>query len=146
MRAFRHPERYGPRAYDPTIEGPGGYAQTRALGIARAVLDTFPVIKWGGGNNPHDLPTRRGYPEPKTWAMPDENGSFAQDVENQGEQRRLSAGSRRRRSRPFTLLVWRRGPLRRVVPLVVPRLRDVHGFRRVITLLRVADTMLMCGR
>jgi hypothetical protein len=63
VRAFRHPERYGPRAYDPTTDGPEGEGQTRALGIARAVLDTFPVIKWGRNNNSPQSP--RGYPEPK---------------------------------------------------------------------------------
>ena len=65
MRAFRHPERYGPRAYDPNIDGPEGEGQTRALGVARAVLDTFPVIKWGrNNNNPPQSP--HSYTEPKT--------------------------------------------------------------------------------
>jgi len=43
IRAHRYPERYGPR---------GGYEgrprQSRAKGIARAVLDTLPIIKFGG--------------------------------------------------------------------------------------------------
>ncbi|KAG8681452.1 hypothetical protein FRC11_001096, partial [Ceratobasidium sp. 423] len=47
IRAIRHPERYGPRSGDPNIHGPGGGAQTRAAGLARAVLDTFPVVKFG---------------------------------------------------------------------------------------------------
>jgi len=65
VRAFRHPERYGPRAYDPNIDGPDGEGQTRALGVARAVLDTFPVIKWGrNNNNPPQSP--RSYTESKT--------------------------------------------------------------------------------
>ena len=42
VRAHRHPERYGPR---------GGHAgrprQSRAKGIARAVLDTIPIVKFG---------------------------------------------------------------------------------------------------
>jgi hypothetical protein len=63
VRAFRHPERYGPRAYDPNTDGPEGEGQTRALGIARAVLDTFPVIKWGRNSNTPQSP--RGYTESK---------------------------------------------------------------------------------
>ncbi|KAI1842729.1 hypothetical protein JX266_011050 [Neoarthrinium moseri] len=42
VRAHRHPERYGPRA------GYGGRArQSRARGLARAVLDTIPIVKFG---------------------------------------------------------------------------------------------------
>ncbi|KZT10698.1 uncharacterized protein LAESUDRAFT_721063 [Laetiporus sulphureus 93-53] len=45
IRAIRHPERYGPRA------GDGQYgsapAQSRARGLTRAILDTFPVVKFG---------------------------------------------------------------------------------------------------
>jgi len=39
IRAARHPDRYGPRAN--SAHGP---PQTRARGIARAVLDTFPTV------------------------------------------------------------------------------------------------------
>ena len=41
IRAHRHPERYGPR----TIIGRG--RQSRAKGIARAMLDTIPIVKFG---------------------------------------------------------------------------------------------------
>lgn len=50
IRAIRHPERYGPRAGDPGFGGaPGtfGAAQSRARGLTRAILDTFPVVKFG---------------------------------------------------------------------------------------------------
>lgn len=47
IRAIRHPERYGPRSGDPNVHGPGGAAQTRAAGLTRAILDTFPVVKFG---------------------------------------------------------------------------------------------------
>ncbi|RTE85276.1 hypothetical protein BHE90_000010 [Fusarium euwallaceae] len=40
IRAYRHPERYGPRD-----EEDGHSSQTRIQGLARAVLDTFPVVK-----------------------------------------------------------------------------------------------------
>ncbi|KAI4773045.1 hypothetical protein E4T52_11966 [Aureobasidium sp. EXF-3400] len=41
IRAHRHPERYGPRNVT------GRPRQTRARGIARAMLDTIPVVKFG---------------------------------------------------------------------------------------------------
>ncbi|KAF5386110.1 hypothetical protein D9615_002250 [Tricholomella constricta] len=43
IRAIRHPERYGPRARN----GRGGVSQSRARGLTRAILDTFPVVKFG---------------------------------------------------------------------------------------------------
>ncbi|KAG8987137.1 hypothetical protein FRB90_003566 [Tulasnella sp. 427] len=49
VRAIRHPERYGPRSGDPAMEGWEGEPQTRAAGITRAILDTFPVVKFGRG-------------------------------------------------------------------------------------------------
>lgn len=52
IRAARHPERYGPRAGGGLhgSGGPGGAGQTRAAGLTRAILDTFPVVRFGGGN------------------------------------------------------------------------------------------------
>ncbi|KAL0576655.1 hypothetical protein V5O48_005315 [Marasmius crinis-equi] len=44
IRAIRHPERYGPRARYG--DGEGGM-QSRARGLTRAILDTFPVVKFG---------------------------------------------------------------------------------------------------
>lgn len=51
IRAARHPERYGPRAAGGLhgSGGPGGAGQTRAAGLTRAILDTFPVVRFGGG-------------------------------------------------------------------------------------------------
>jgi len=46
IRAFRHPERYGPRRVDPTNPDDVMYTQSRAKGLARAVLDTFPIVKF----------------------------------------------------------------------------------------------------
>ncbi|KAL0955939.1 hypothetical protein HGRIS_002124 [Hohenbuehelia grisea] len=43
IRAIRHPERYGPRAARGMV---GGYS-SRARGLTRAILDTFPVVKFG---------------------------------------------------------------------------------------------------
>ena len=41
VRAHRHPERYGPR------NGLGRPRQSRARGIARAMLETIPIVKFG---------------------------------------------------------------------------------------------------
>jgi hypothetical protein len=47
IRAHRHPERYGPRA------GVLGRArQSRAKGIARAMLETLPIVKFGSDDKP----------------------------------------------------------------------------------------------
>jgi hypothetical protein len=42
VRAHRHPERYGPRR---AVVGRG--RQSRARGVARAMLDTLPIVKFG---------------------------------------------------------------------------------------------------
>ncbi|RSL55400.1 hypothetical protein CEP53_007103 [Fusarium sp. AF-6] len=41
IRAYQHPDRYGPRD-----EEDGHSSQTRIQGLARAVLDTFPVVQF----------------------------------------------------------------------------------------------------
>ena len=51
IRAHRHPERYGPRNVL------GRPRQTRARGIARAMLDTIPVVKFGEQPKPEAKPT-----------------------------------------------------------------------------------------
>ena len=43
VRAHRHPERYGPRATARF----GRPRQSRATGLARAVLDTIPIVRFG---------------------------------------------------------------------------------------------------
>ncbi|EME88811.1 uncharacterized protein MYCFIDRAFT_109193, partial [Pseudocercospora fijiensis CIRAD86] len=63
VRAHRHPERYGPR------NGIGRPRQTRARGIARAMLDSIPIVKVG--NRQDD--------EPKTTEVELENGRHSQD-------------------------------------------------------------------
>lgn len=80
IRAHRYPERYGPRA------GQGGRPrQSRAKGLARAVLETLPIVKFG---NPtpakvdpaHDL-TTRGSHEASEAAIP---SVMPEDLEAQG--------------------------------------------------------------
>ncbi|KAM0790798.1 hypothetical protein ACM66B_004645 [Microbotryomycetes sp. NB124-2] len=50
IRAIRHPDRYGPRpgggANGNGVDG-AGPRQTRAHGLTRAILDTFPVVRFG---------------------------------------------------------------------------------------------------
>ncbi|KAK4047886.1 hypothetical protein OIO90_006047 [Microbotryomycetes sp. JL221] len=50
IRAIRHPERYGPRPgggpHGNGLDG-AGPRQTRAHGLTKAILDTFPVVKFG---------------------------------------------------------------------------------------------------
>ena len=53
VRAHRHPERYGPR----TIAG--RMRQSRAKGIARAMLETLPIVKFGDHD---DLPAKPADP------------------------------------------------------------------------------------
>ncbi|KAI6040283.1 hypothetical protein EDC04DRAFT_2678336 [Pisolithus marmoratus] len=50
IRAIRHPDRYGPRM--PEHGGVGDPGQSRARGLGRAMLDTFPVVKFGSTSDP----------------------------------------------------------------------------------------------
>lgn len=52
IRAHRHPERYGPRRVI------GRPRQSRAKGIARAMLETIPIIKFG--DQEEDKPAEQG--------------------------------------------------------------------------------------
>lgn len=57
LRAHRHPERYGPR------RGGGGPSQSRARGLAKAMLDTLPIVRFGErheSTKPVDLEMRNG--------------------------------------------------------------------------------------
>ncbi|KAJ7579214.1 hypothetical protein C8J56DRAFT_965107 [Mycena floridula] len=49
VRAIRHPERYGPRSAGR--HGLGDGQQSRARGLTRAILDTFPVVKFGSSQH-----------------------------------------------------------------------------------------------
>jgi hypothetical protein len=57
IRAIRHPERYGPRRADPQLGG----GQSRAGGLGRAILDTFPIVKFGSSGNGNGA----SFPRPK---------------------------------------------------------------------------------
>lgn len=54
LRAHRHPERYGPGVV--LNGGRNGSRQTRVRGIARAMLDTLPVVKFGDQQNANHEP------------------------------------------------------------------------------------------
>lgn len=51
VRAHRNPDRYGPRSGTDGRRG-----QSRAKGLARAVLETLPVVKFGDRNQPKPDP------------------------------------------------------------------------------------------
>ena len=53
VRAHRHPERYGPQNML------GRPRQSRARGIARAMLDTLPIVKFGEREEDKAIPQRR---------------------------------------------------------------------------------------
>lgn len=83
IRAFRHPERYGPRTgfsrypgeYPSASDGPDAVLppQSRAAGLGRAVLDSFPLVKFG--QNTNALPAYPTYDEPESGTKADiENG------------------------------------------------------------------------
>lgn len=63
VRAIRHPERYGPRIADPTMGGSGRAGQSRARGLTRAIVDTFPIIKFSSAaadnNSEYASPQRK---------------------------------------------------------------------------------------
>lgn len=47
IRAFRHPEQYGPRSGSRQANGQTWGPQSRTVGLGRAMLDSFPLIKFG---------------------------------------------------------------------------------------------------
>lgn len=119
IRAIRHPERYGPRrgrpqpgTYpynfdDPQYGGPDGsegevVTQTRTAGLAKAIVDTFPIIKFVSKNKRHSggggLTGAGGGPPMKlaseTWELPPVAEDDRPDQEyDQLHQRRPSSHS-----------------------------------------------------
>ena len=65
VRAHRHPERYGPRA------GQGRPHQSRARGLARAMLETIPIVKFGEReeDKPPDVEMSGANPRPVSQAQ-----------------------------------------------------------------------------
>lgn len=63
IRALRHPERYGPRIANGDPRGARGGSQSRASGLGRAILDTFPIVRFGTAPN-------ATYPSPKDAESP----------------------------------------------------------------------------
>ncbi|KAI1460850.1 hypothetical protein F4805DRAFT_415758 [Annulohypoxylon moriforme] len=80
IRAHRHPERYGPRA-----SYGGRPRQSRAKGLARAVLETLPIIKFGDPQPPkpdpeNELESIAGDRQPRS-ASPTQRDVTSTDVE-----------------------------------------------------------------
>ncbi|KAL4078374.1 hypothetical protein V8B97DRAFT_2021461 [Scleroderma yunnanense] len=70
IRAIRHPERYGPRM--PDHGGVGNPGQSRARGLGRAILDTFPVVKFGSSDQASEVRRSKDVeaPNPETAVTP----------------------------------------------------------------------------
>ncbi|KAL4943195.1 hypothetical protein BDV06DRAFT_234907 [Aspergillus oleicola] len=85
VRAHRHPERYGPR------QRPGRPRQSRARGIARAMLETIPIVKFGDANDgTNKLDADKGDVEMSL--EPEGNNSNPELREGQTGNRQLMAG------------------------------------------------------
>ncbi|KAL8715047.1 MAG: hypothetical protein Q9220_001004 [cf. Caloplaca sp. 1 TL-2023] len=74
IRAHRHPERYGPRNVV------GRPRQSRAKGIARAMLETIPIVKFGD----HDDPKTVNAPAQERDVEMEPRGPTAPDAPTQG--------------------------------------------------------------
>ncbi|OJD33120.1 ring finger domain [Diplodia corticola] len=88
LRAHRHPERYGPGVV--LNGGRGGSRQTRVRGIARAMLDTLPVVKFGDNTN------QQHPPKPTDVEMGDTTArNSAEDVQRtrDGQQQSETSGA-----------------------------------------------------
>jgi len=99
IRAIRHPERYGPRT------GEGEFAssfpgQSRARGLTRAILDTFPVVKFGMETPQSkqdkdvemgDVKSYKGGDEERDSASLDGDDKFSIEEDEGAEQQRRSA-------------------------------------------------------
>ena len=72
LRAHRHPERYGPRNVI------GRPRQSRAKGIARAMLDTLPIVKFGQRNEetkPTDVELAEGGSENRQQSVDEQDAT-----------------------------------------------------------------------
>lgn len=82
IRAHRHPDRYGP------MNVIGRPRQSRARGIARAMLDTLPIVKFGereadkdeASSSGIELSRARTHPSPHSEAMEDQRPMSARSV------------------------------------------------------------------
>ena len=90
VRAHRHPDRYG------LLNLPGGAHQRRARALARAMLDTIPIVKFGertpakptDPENGTELGTRQPEPQPgsqRTTSTPNVGGNETAREENAAE-------------------------------------------------------------
>ncbi|KAL8707231.1 MAG: hypothetical protein Q9225_007800 [Loekoesia sp. 1 TL-2023] len=89
IRAHRHPERYGPRNIV------GRPRQSRAKGIARAMLETIPIVKFGDHDDPKpanqqtdvEMAPQQTIPETST------QGQAQQETSGPANQRRTTEAS-----------------------------------------------------
>ncbi|GAA5993101.1 hypothetical protein JCM10908_003106 [Rhodotorula pacifica] len=97
IRAARHPERYGPRAANGTDGRGGGAGRSRAEGLTRAILDTFPVVKWGDRGRGEVEGVEAGADGRRRHGMPDEEigeeGGSIGSAEDGGRKKALHSGA-----------------------------------------------------
>lgn len=84
IRAHRHPERYGPRATARF----GRPRQSRAKGLARAVLDTLPIVRFGDAGT---VGTGEDVVKPADMEM--QTGSVKSRDSGEGDGKRRSTAS-----------------------------------------------------
>ncbi|KAG0704496.1 hypothetical protein DFH29DRAFT_1037815, partial [Suillus ampliporus] len=96
IRAIRHPERYGPRTMNGNFRGSRGGRQSRARGLGRAILDTFPIVKFGTvPDNQEDL----AYARPKDVESPPVDASTT--LQQSGDAVEMGTTSRQAVQKPL---------------------------------------------
>ncbi|KAK7057171.1 hypothetical protein R3P38DRAFT_2839696 [Favolaschia claudopus] len=80
IKAIRHPERYGPRRNENG--GLDGWSRTRAGGLTRAILDTFPIVKFGTSTQSEEsaAPETPADPKPPDLSTPQIPSSSTADT------------------------------------------------------------------
>ncbi|KAL8697176.1 MAG: hypothetical protein Q9201_007263 [Fulgogasparrea decipioides] len=78
IRAHRHPERYGPRNVI------GRPRQSRAKGLARAMLETLPIVKFGGNEDPKAANPQRDIEMAPPHAVPEAPQQSQSPIETEG--------------------------------------------------------------
>jgi hypothetical protein len=86
IRALRHPERYGPRLHPGDNGSP---PQSRARGLTRAIIDTFPLVKFAPST---DAPTDSQQTNPEK-DPEDLHNAISIDLENSAHAKNVSSSS-----------------------------------------------------
>lgn len=85
IRALRHPERYGPRLHSGDNGSP---PQSRARGLTRAIIDTFPLVKFAAST---DAPTNSQQTNPEKDPEEGLHNAISIDLENSAHAKNVSS-------------------------------------------------------